>query len=283
MPRPLQLIESHACFGGTQQIYSHWSESTNSEMRFAIYLPPKIDQELVPILYWLSGLTCNEQNFITKAGVQRIAAQLGLAIVVPDTSPRGLNLPGDNIAYYFGEGASFYLDALIKPWADHYLMYTYITCELPQLMADNFPIDSNRQGIFGHSMGGHGALSIGIKNNQLFRSISAFSPICAPMITPWGVNAFQGYLGDNQHVWKEYDSCHLIKNHGWPHGEILIDQGESDPFLDEQLRPELFAEACMQAHVPLNLRMHKQYDHSYYFVSTFIEDHLNFHNAAFRA
>ncbi len=273
-----QLIESHACFGGTQYVYSHWSASTNSEMRFAIYLPPsKIEHTHFSVLYWLSGLTCNEQNFITKSGAQRVAADLGLAIVIPDTSPRGLNLPGDKSSYDIGEGASFYLDATKKPWADHYRMYTYISCELPQVIADNFPINPKRQGIFGHSMGGHGALSIGIKNNHLFQSISAFAPVCAPTATPWGMNAFREYLGDNPQAWQQYDASYLIKKQGWPHGEILIDQGELDPFLEEQLKPQLFKQACLHAQVPLSLRMHKKYDHSYYFVATFIENHLHFH------
>jgi len=277
MKMSCQLIETHQCFGGIQNVYSHWSGATNSEMRFAIYLPPAAEKKLVPVVYWLSGLSCSEQNFITKAGAQRVAAELGLAIVVPDTSPRGLNLPGDTKSYDFGEGASFYIDATEKPWSEHYRMYTYISGELPYVIAYNFPVDKTRQGIFGHSMGGHGALSVGIKNNQLFHSISAFAPISAPMLTPWGINAFRGYLGDNQRAWQQYDACHLIKTHGWPHGEILIDQGLSDPFLKEQLKPELFSAACLQANVLLNLRMQEKYDHSYYFVSTFIEEHLHFH------
>lgn len=273
-----QLIDSYTSFGGQQRVYSHWSNATNSEMRFAIYLPPSaIKHASYPVLYWLSGLTCNEQNFITKAGAQRVAAELGLAIVVPDTSPRGLNLHGDNTSYDFGEGASFYLDATEKPWVDHYRMYTYISRELPRIITNDFPIDPKRQGIFGHSMGGHGALSIGIKNNHTFKSISAFAPICAPMLTPWGINAFRGYLGENQEVWQHYDSCHLIKTLGWPHASILIDQGSADPFLEKQLKPELLTASCLQANVSLNLRMQKNYDHSYYFVSTFMEDHLRFH------
>lgn len=272
-----QLIETHACFGGVQSTYSHWSNATNSEMRFAIYLPPQANHKKVAVLYWLSGLTCSEQNFITKAGAQRVAAELGLAIVTSDTSPRGLNLIDEKAAYDFGEGASFYVDATEAPWATHYQMYTYISSELPAVIADYFPVDTNRQGIFGHSMGGHGALTVGIRNSQCFSSISAFAPISAPMNAPWGVNAFKGYLGDNLKTWQQYDARHLITTYGWPHGEILIDQGDSDPYLNDQLNPILFATACLQAGVSLTSRMQQNYDHSYYFICTFIEDHLRFH------
>lgn len=272
-----KLIETHTCFGGIQSVYSHWSEATNSDMRFAIYLPPQATQKPVPVLYWLSGLTCSEQNFITKSGAQRIAAELGLALIIPDTSPRGLNLACDTASNDFGEGASFYVDATEKPWASHYHMYTYISAELPEMIVQHFPVDAKRQGIFGHSMGGHGALTIGIRNTHRFRSLSAFAPISAPMVVPWGINAFERYLGNNQQTWQQYDACSLLKAQGWPHGEILIDQGTSDPYLDNQLKPTLFAAACLQAKVALNLRMQENYDHSYYFISTFIDDHLRFH------
>ncbi|MCL9683161.1 S-formylglutathione hydrolase [Legionella maioricensis] len=272
-----QLIEAHQCFDGIQSVYTHWSEETQSDMRFAIYLPPAAEQKIVPVLYWLSGLTCSEQNFITKAGAQRIAAELGLAIVVPDTSPRGLNLVGVTKEEYIGEAAGFYVDATEMPWVDHYRMYSYISNELPRVIAENFPIDKRRCGIFGHSMGGHGALTIGLRNHQLFRSLSAFAPICAPTQVSWGKNAFQSYLGENQRTWQQYDACHLIMDHPWPHGEILIDQGNADPYIVEQLKPDLFEAACMQVNVPLNLRMHEKYDHNYYFIATFIEDHLRFH------
>lgn len=273
----IRSIEMHRCFDGTQAVYAHWSEATDSEMRFAIYLPPAAEHKKVPVLFWLSGLTCTEQNFITKAGAQRIASQLGLAIVTPDTSPRGLNLKDHTQRDNFGEGAGFYLDATESPWSAHYRMYTYVHKELPRLISNNFPIDTNRCGIFGHSMGGHGALTIGLKNPGLFRSLSAFAPICAPIKAPWGINAFSGYLGDNQKNWLQYDACELLKMNPWPHGEILIDQGLADPFLEEQLKPEAFATACSAVNVPLKLRMHEHYGHNYYFIATFIEDHLQFH------
>jgi S-formylglutathione hydrolase len=272
-----RLIEAHQSFGGIQSVYAHQSDETQCEMRFAIYLPPAAQQKFVPVLYWLSGLTCSEQNFITKAGAQRLAAELGLAIVVPDTSPRGLKFPAHLNTENIGEGASFYVDATEMPWVDHYRMYSYISNELPQVIASNFPIDKKRCGIFGHSMGGHGALTIGLRNHQKFHSLSAFAPICAPTQTPWGINAFHNYLGDNKKTWQQYDACHLIRTYGWSHGEILIDQGHADPFLEEQLKPELLSAACLQANVPLNLRMHEKYSHNYYFIATFIEDHLRFH------
>ena len=216
------------------------------------------------------------QNFITKAGAQRVASELGLAIVVPDTSPRGVNEVNDK-QEYIGEGASFYVNATEMPWVDHYRMFTYLSTELPQVIATKFPVDKNRSGIFGHSMGGHGALIIGLRNHQLFRSLSAFSPICAPTQTPWGRYAFQQYLGADELTWQQYDACHLMESYSWPHGEILIDQGGADPFLPDQLKPELFDAACMQVNVPLNLRIHEKYDHGYYFIASFIEDHLRFH------
>lgn len=271
------LIETHNCFEGTQNVYTHWSKSTNSQMTFALYLPPAAEQKNVPVLFWLSGLTSTEQNFITKAGAQRVAAELGIALITPDTSPRGLNLPGDKDTDDLGEGAGFYLDATEMPWKEHYRMYSYISNELPSFIADNFPVDIAKCGIFGHSMGGHGALTVAIKNPLLFKSLSAFAPICAPVLAPWGINAFSHYLGNEEQAWLQYDACHLIKTRGWPHGKILIDQGTADPFITTQLKPELFEAACMQADVRLNLRMHQNYDHNYYFIATFIEDHLRFH------
>ena len=272
-----QLIESHQCFDGIQSVYRHWSEETQSDMQFSIYLPPLAQQKVVPVLFWLSGLTSTEQNFITKAGAQRVAAQLGLALVVPDTSPRGLNLVGAIQEENIGEGAGFYVDATEMPWVDHYRMYSYVSSELPRVIGENFPVDKRRYAIFGHSMGGHGALIVALRNHQLFRSLSAFAPICSSTQSKWGKFAFTQYLGDNQRTWQQYDACHLIRTHAWPHGEILIDQGLADPYLLDQLKPDLFEAACMQSNVPLNLRMHEKYDHNYYFVSTFIEDHLRFH------
>ena len=275
------LIEAHHCFGGIQSVYAHWSNETQSEMRFGIYLPPAAQTKSVPVLYWLSGLTCSEQNFITKAGAQRIAAELGIAIVTPDTSPRGIASTHNVSQEFLGEGAGFYVDATEMPWRDNYRMYSYISNELPQIIASNFPIDSRRCGIFGHSMGGHGALIIGLRNHQLFHSISVFAPICTPTQAPWGMHVLQHYLGSNQRTWMQYDACHLIRTYGWANGEILIDQGGADPYLTTQLKPDLLEAACMQANVPLNLRLHEQYDHSYYFVASFIEDHLRFHAKKF--
>lgn len=272
----LRLIESNRCFAGTQDVYAHWSTSTQSEMRFGVYLPPKAQSTNVPVLYWLSGLTCTEQNFITKAGAQRMACELGMALIVPDTSPRGVHLPDDKCSKYLGEGAGFYVDAMRAPWRAHYQMYTYVSKELPQLIVTRFPVDSSRMGIFGHSMGGHGALLIGLKNPDLFRSISAFAPICSVTQSPSGVNALTHYLGDDVALWKKYDACALLESHPWPHGEILVDQGGDDPFLST-LKPELLTKACFDANVPLNLRIQEGYNHNYYFISTFIEDHLHFH------
>jgi S-formylglutathione hydrolase len=252
---------------------------TSCTMRFGLFLPPQAQKQRIPVLYWLSGLTCNEQNFITKAGAQRVAAELGLALVVPDTSPRGIDLPGDRDSYDFGIGAGFYVDATQDPWSKYYKMSTYICEELPRLLQQHFSLDEQACGIFGHSMGGHGALTLALKNPKLYRSVSAFSPICAPSQCPWGQKAFAGYLGTDEKLWKEYDSCELVATKGWPHQSILIDQGTQDPFLQEQLKPELFQEACLDAKVFLNLRMQKGYDHSYYFIATFIEDHLRFHAA----
>ncbi|WP_028388130.1 S-formylglutathione hydrolase [Legionella fairfieldensis] len=276
-----ELIEEHRCFEGLQRIYSHESLATKCTMRFALFLPPQATRKKVPVLYWLSGLTCNEQNFITKAGAQRVAAELGLALVAPDTSPRGVDISDEQIDYDFGPGASFYIDALQKPWAKHYQMARYISEELPSLLNQHFPLDARRTGIFGHSMGGHGALTLAIKNPGQYSSVSAFAPVCAPMQCPWGRKAFTGYLGTDQQVWKNYDACELIKNNGWPHGPVLIDQGTKDPFLKEQLKPELFEAACQQAKVNLNLQRREGYDHSYYFIASFIEDHLRFHAALF--
>lgn len=275
-----ELIEEHLCFGGVQRVYSHQSLVTNCRMRFALFLPPQAEKHKVPVLYWLSGLSCNEQNFITKAGAQRAAAELGIAIVAPDTSPRGVDLPGDSDSYDFGVGAGFYVDATEKPWSKHYRMSTYISEELPSLLNQYYPLDAKCTGLFGHSMGGHGALILALKNPKLYRTVSAFAPICAPMQSPWGQKALIGYLGHDKEAWKNYDACELIEDRGWP-STILIDQGTEDPFLAEQLKPELFQNACLRADVHLNLRMQKGYDHSYYFIESFIEEHLRFHAAQF--
>jgi S-formylglutathione hydrolase len=273
----MELVEEHQCFGGVQRVYTHQALSTQCIMRFGLFLPPQAMVQKVPVLYWLSGLTCSEQNFISKAGAQRLAAELGLALVVPDTSPRGIELPGDHDHYDFGLGAGFYVDAIQKPWSKYYQMATYVSDELPALLQQHFPLDHQACGIFGHSMGGHGALTLALKNPNLYRSVSAFSPICAPSQSPWGQKAFTGYLGTDQHLWLDYDASALVAARGWPHQEILIDQGAADPFLQEQLKPELFQDACARAQVALNLRLHQAYDHSYYFIASFIDDHLRFH------
>ena len=273
----LDLIEEHRCFGGVQYVYSHFSSVTNCTMRFGLFLPPQIKKQRVPVLYWLSGLTCTEQNFITKAGAQRAASRLGLALVVPDTSPRGINVPSDQASYDFGIGAGFYVDAIQSPWSQHFQMASYVCAELPELLQRHFSFDEDACGIFGHSMGGHGALTLALKHPKKYRSVSAFAPICAPIQCSWGQKAFSGYLGEDKELWKNYDACELIVSKGWPHRTILVDQGAQDPYLHEQLKPELFQTACLKSQVSLNLRMQEGYDHSYYFIASFIEDHLIFH------
>jgi S-formylglutathione hydrolase len=246
-------------------------------MRFGVFLPPQAEAQRVPVLYWLSGLTCTEENFIVKAGAQRVAAELGLALVVPDTSPRGLKIPGESESYDFGLGAGFYVDATQAPWSRGYRMYSYVTKELPQLVAAEFPVDSARVGIFGHSMGGHGALTVALKNQDYYKSVSAFAPISSPMRCPWGEKALTGYLGTDRARWREYDATALIEERGWRGPALLVDQGTADPFLETQLKPGLLEEACRRAGVPLTLRLQAGYDHSYFFIATFIEEHLRFH------
>jgi S-formylglutathione hydrolase len=275
----LTTISQTKCFSGTQTIYSHASETTNCTMRFGVYLPPQAAHTKVPALYWLSGLTCTEENFIIKAGAQRIASELGIAIITPDTSPRGLNIPGEDASYDFGTGAGFYVDATVAPWAENYRMYSYISQELPALVTNHLPIDKSRIGIFGHSMGGHGALTIALKNPDYFKSVSAFAPICSPMRSPWGEKALRGYLGEDKSQWEAYDATALIKTHDWNGPPILVDQGTADQFLTEQLKPELLEAACQATSVGLNLRRQEGYDHSYFFIATFIEAHLRFHAA----
>jgi S-formylglutathione hydrolase len=246
-------------------------------MRFSIFLPPAAQARKVPVLYWLSGLTCTEENFTVKAGAQRVAAELGLAIVAPDTSPRGLGYPGDNADYDFGVGAGFYVDATQPPWAEGYRMYSYVTQELPLLVGENLPVDPARTGIFGHSMGGHGALVVALRNPQAYTSLSAFAPISSSTRCAWGEKALTGYLGTDRAAWREYDASLLLEARGWRGPPILVDQGTSDPFLDSQLKPHLLREAGERANVPLQLRMQEGYDHSYFFIATFIEDHLRMH------
>ena len=246
-------------------------------MRFGVFLPPQAEARKVPVLYWLSGLTCTEENFIVKAGAQRVAAELGLAIVVPDTSPRGLNIPGEAESYDFGLGAGFYVDATREPWSRGYRMYSYVAAELPGLIEKSFPVDPTRAGIFGHSMGGHGALTVALRNPERYKSVSAFAPISSPMRCPWGEKALAGYLGPERIAWRDYDSTALIEERGWRGPALLVDQGTADQFLESQLKPALLEQACKQAGVALELRLREGYDHSYFFIATFIEEHLRFH------
>lgn len=264
-------------FDGWHKQYIHQSSTLNCEMRFAIYLPLEATEDKpVPVLYWLSGLTCTDENFMQKAGAFKKAAELGIAIVAPDTSPRGEGVPDDpEGAYDFGLGAGFYLNATQEPWQEHYQMYSYIVDELPQLIEAHFPVNK-RKSISGHSMGGHGALTIGIKNPTAYSSISAFSPICHPMAVPWGQKAFRNYLGEDKSKWLQYDAVELMKTH-LVTAPILVDQGNADNFLTEQLKPETLQSAAIEAKANLTLRIQPGYDHSYYFIQTFIDDHLEFH------
>jgi S-formylglutathione hydrolase len=276
-------ITQSVCFGGVQSVYSHAAEETQCAMRFGLFLPPQATAGPVPVLYWLSGLTCTEENFVVKAGAQRVAAELGLAIVVPDTSPRGLGIPGEGDSYDFGLGAGFYVDATEAPWSAGYRMYSYVTKELPAYVEARFPVDPKRKGVFGHSMGGHGALTIALRNPAIYRSVSAFAPITSPMRCPWGEKALTGYLGDDRRRWRDYDATALIEDRGWTGPTILVDQGTSDPFRERQLKPELLQDACERAGVGLDLRLRDGYDHSYFFIATYIEDHLRFHARELRA
>lgn len=272
----VETVNEQRCFGGTQGVYRHQSKATGTGMQFALYTPPQAKQGKVPVLWFLSGLTCTEENFTVKAGAQRYAAKQGMMLVVPDTSPRGSGVEGEDRDYDLGTGAGFYVDATRSPWRDHYQMYSYLTGELQALVIAEFPADVARQGITGHSMGGHGALTIGLKHPDLYRSISAFAPICAPSRVPWGQKAFTAYLGGDAVHWRDYDATELLRQ-GRRSGPILVDQGDSDGFLDEQLCPELLREACADAGQELDLRLQTGYDHSYYFIASFVGDHVRFH------
>jgi S-formylglutathione hydrolase len=276
----LEIVSRARCFGGTQLVYRHTSSETGTFMRFAAFIPPQAAGGKVPVVWFLSGLTCTEENFTVKAGAQRIAAELGLMVIAPDTSPRGEGVPDDpDGAYDFGLGAGFYLDATIAPWARNYRMRAYLETELPALVAEALPADLGRQGIMGHSMGGHGAITIGLRNPGRFAAVSAFAPICSPIRCPWGQKALLGYLGPDRAAWRRYDSCALIEDGARLPG-LLVDQGTEDNFLAEQLHPELLEEACRTAGIPLTLRRQEGYDHSYFFIATFIEEHLRYHAAA---
>ena len=272
----METVSEQRCFGGVQGVYRHQSQHTNTPMQFSVFVPSAAARGKCPVLWFLSGLTCTEENFTVKAGAQKYAESYGMIVIVPDTSPRGAGIEGEGESYDFGTGAGFYLDATQAPWNENYRMYSYITQELQALVSDNFPIDCARQGITGHSMGGHGALTIGLKNPRLYRSISAFAPISSPTQCPWGQKALSGYLGDDGSAWTQYDAVELIRN-GRRSGEILVDQGEADNFLQEQLKPELLSSVCVETEQPLQLRMQPSYDHSYYFIASFIEDHIAFH------
>ncbi|WP_346291204.1 S-formylglutathione hydrolase [Sphaerothrix gracilis] len=280
MSQAFELISEQTCFEGTVGFYRHAAAACACEMRFAVFIPPQAQERPVPVLYYLSGLTCTAENFTTKAGAQRYAAEAGLMLVAPDTSPRGEDV-ADEADWDLGQGAGFYVDATQAPWSANYQMYRYVTEELPTLIAANFPVRGDRAGICGHSMGGHGALICGLKNSDKFRSISAFAPIAAPSRCPWGQKAFSHYLGENQAVWQSYDASELVLQMADPERSILIDQGTGDQFYQQgQLLPEVFQAACEQAGQPLILRLQPGYDHSYYFIATFIGDHIRHHAQA---
>jgi S-formylglutathione hydrolase len=279
----LTTISEHRCFGGLQGFYAHVSEACSGEMRFGLFQPPQaLAGETVPVVTWLSGLTCTEENFVIKAGAQRMAAELGLIVVAPDTSPRGAGVPGEDEGYDLGTGAGFYVDASQAPWSKAYRMYSYVTRELPAAVAAGFPADMARQGIFGHSMGGHGALVLALRMPEVYRSVSAFAPICNPMDCPWGQKALGNYLGAEQDAWAAYDACRLIESRPSGH-RILVDQGSDDQFLQVQLKPERLAAACSGGVQALDLRMQPGYDHSYYFIQTFMADHIAHHAAVLNA
>lgn len=276
----LTLLSRNKMFGGYHERYSHYSEATNCQMTFAIYLPPQAANSKVPVLYFLSGLTCTDENFSTKAGAQQYAAKYGIALVMPDTSPRGEEVANDE-GYDLGQGAGFYLNATQQPWAKHYRMYDYVVEELPQLIEANFPVTDKRS-IFGHSMGGHGALQIALKNPQRYRSVSAFAPIVNPMDTPWGQKAFQAYLGNDRTQWQQYDSTQLVAQvtDAIP---MLIDQGDADNFYPQELQPEKFVAAAKANQIAVEFTLQPGYDHSYFFIATFVEKHIAFHQQFLQA
>ncbi len=275
----IETLSEQACFSGVQGFYQHVSARCAGPMRFAIYQPPQARQRRCPVLYYLAGLTCSEETAVIKAGAQRVAAELGLILVMPDTSPRDTGIEGATGDWEFGEGASYYVDATQAPWSSRFQMYSYVVEELPALVEEHFAADPNRRGIFGHSMGGHGALVAALRNPDRYRSVSAFAPIVAPSQVPWGQKALPQLLGKDRATWARYDACELMREKTFA-GTILIDQGDADPFLERQLKPELFAQACAESGQDLILRQHAGYDHSYYFVSTFMGEHLRHHAEA---
>lgn len=273
----LELLSTQRCFGGEQRRYKHHAQSLGCDMVFSVFLPPQARETEVPAVYYLSGLTCTDENFVSKAGAQRRAAELGLAIVAPDTSPRGDGVPDDSEgAWDFGLGAGFYVNATQAPWSEHYHMYDYVVDELPNVVNQELPVATERTSIMGHSMGGHGALTIALKNPGRFCSVSAFSPIVAPSECPWGEKAFGHYLGPDRETWLAHDSCHLMR-HCTDRTPMLVDQGDADNFLEEQLTPEKLVRVAEETGYPLELRMQPGYDHSYFFIASFMDDHLNFH------
>jgi S-formylglutathione hydrolase len=276
----IDTLDETRCFGGTMGFYRHHSQVNNCDMQFAVFVPPQAADGNLPVLTFLSGLTCTEQNFMVKSGAQRVAADLGIILVSPDTSPRGAEVPDDPEGEYdFGLGAGFYVNATEAPWSQNYQMYDYVTTELQSAVFGNFPGDAQRHGLTGHSMGGHGALTIGLRNPQMFRSLSAFAPICTTLHSPWGQKALTQYLGADSSAWVNHDAAEVARSVGDPghYDKILVDQGLDDVWLQEQLKPELLEAACAESGLNLELRRHNGYDHGYYFIATFIADHLEFH------
>src|SRR5690349_2179753 len=279
----LQTVSQNRSHGGVQGVYKHASEQTGTDMTFSVFVPPHREGAKLPVVWYLSGLTCTHANVTEKGEFRAACAEFGLIFVAPDTSPRGPGVPGDpNNAYDFGLGAGFYVDATVAPFATNYRMWSYVTAELPQLVIQNFPADAARQSVMGHSMGGHGALTVALRNSDRYRAASAFAPIVAPSQVPWGTKALGGYLGDNKQAWRKHDAVALIED-GARFSEFLVDCGDADQFLIEQLRPELLKAACEKANIPLTLRRQPGYDHSYYFISTFMSDHLRWHAARLKA
>ncbi len=276
----IETLSETSSFGGIQGFYRHRSGINDCDMQFSVFVPPQAANGNVPVLTFLSGLTCTEENFMVKSGAQRVAAELGIMLVSPDTSPRGEGVPDDSEGEYdFGLGAGFYLNATEAPWSRHFHMYDYVTTELQVAVFRNFPGDANRHGLTGHSMGGHGALTIGLRNPEIFKSISAFAPICTTLHSPWGQKALGYYLGDDTSTWTDYDAAEVARNvsNASSYGKILVDQGLADVWLEEQLKPELLEAACAESGLQLEVRRHEGYDHGYFFIATFIEDHLRFH------